>query len=128
MTPAGVVLDHTALLALGSGHRLLSALVAEAHAAASRYVYVPAVCLVAAIASRPALADHVGMLPALRVVDLDYPAASAVGGFVAAGVDWRAAHAIDTARPSAEWPTGLPLMTLTPEPYAGWGIAVVSVT
>lgn len=126
--PAAVVFDHTALLALGAGHRMLSGLVAQAHDDTGRYVYVPAMCLAAAVAFRPALANHVGMLPAMRVIDLDYPAAATVGSFIAASVGWRAAHAIDAARPTAEWPTGRSLLTTTPQPYSGWGIDLITVT
>jgi len=50
---AAVVFDHTALLTLGAGNRLLSGLVAQAHLQPGRYVYAPALCLTAAIAQRP---------------------------------------------------------------------------
>lgn len=122
-----VVLDHTALLTLGSGNRLLSGLVSHAHALPGRYVYTPALCLVAAVAQRPGLADHIGVLPAVQVVELDYAAAATVGGFVATGVDWRAAQAIDAGRPTAEWPSGRPIVTTTPETYTGWGVQIITV-
>jgi hypothetical protein len=125
---AALVFDHTALLTLGAGNRALSGLVAQAHQRPARYVYVPALCLTAAIAKRPGLADHIGVLPAIEVIDLDYAAAAAVGSFIATGVDWRAAHAIDAGRPTADWPTGRPVLTTTPEIYDGWGIGVISVT
>ena len=80
-----VVFDHTALLALGAGSRMLSGLVSQAHLRPGRYIFAPALCLAAAIAQRPGLADHIGVLPAMQVIDLDYPAADAVGGFFAAG-------------------------------------------
>ncbi len=83
-----VVFDHTALLSL------------------------------AAVAQRPGLADHIGVLPAIQVVELDYPAA--------AGMDWRRAQAVDTGRPSAEWPNGRPVITTTPEPYSGWGVEIIT--
>jgi hypothetical protein len=123
-----VVFDHTALLALGAGSRMLSGLVSQAHARPGRHIFAPALCLSAAIAQRPGLADHIGVLPAMQVVDLDYPAAAAVGSFIAAGVDWRGAQAIDAGRPTAEWPTGRPVLTTTPEPYSGWGVEVIIVT
>ncbi|MGB6161267.1 MAG: hypothetical protein WCF33_11300 [Pseudonocardiaceae bacterium] len=40
-----VVFDHTALLTLGAGNRLLAGLVAQAHAQPGRYVYAPALCV-----------------------------------------------------------------------------------
>lgn len=125
---AAVVFDHTALLTLGVGNRLLSGLVAQAHLQSDRYVYAPALCLSAAVAQRPGLADHIGLLPAVHIIDLDYAAAAAVGGFIATGVDWRAAHAIDAGRPTADWPTGRPVLTTTPRVYSGWGVEVIAVT
>lgn len=124
----GVVFDHTALLALGAGSRMLSGLVSQAHARPGRYVFTPALCLSAAIAQRPGLADHIGVLPALQIIDLDYPAAAAVGGFVAAGMDWRGAQAIDAGRPTADWPAGRPVLTTTPESYSDWGIETIIAT
>jgi hypothetical protein len=120
-TTAAVVFDHTALLALGSGSRLASRLVVAAHGQTGRHVYAPALCLAAAVAQRPALADHVGGLPALEVLDLGYAAASSVGHLISSGTPWQDAHAVDAARPSAEWPTGLPVATTTPENYRAQG-------
>lgn len=122
-----VVFDHSALLALGAGSKVLSEFVSKAHTEAGRYIYTPALCLAAAVAERPGLADHVGVLPAMQVVELDYPGAAAVGGFVASGVDWRAAHAITAGRPTPEWPAGRSVLTTTPATYTGWGLTVVSV-
>jgi hypothetical protein len=120
-----VVFDHTALLALGSGSQLASRLVVAAHGQAGRHVYAPALCLVAAVAQRPALADHIGALPSIEVVDLGYAAASSVGRLVAEGLGWQDAQAIDTARPGAEWPTGLPVVTALPDAYRHYGIATI---
>lgn len=125
MNGAGVVFDHTALLALGSGSQVASRLVVAAHGQAGRHVYAPALCLAAAIAQRPALADHIGALPAIEVVDLGYAAASSVGRLVAEGMDWQACHAVDAARPSAEWPRGLPVVTASPDLYRPYGIAPI---
>jgi hypothetical protein len=119
---AGYVLDHTALVALGAGNLMLSQLVQAAHESADDNLFVPAVCLLAAVADRPALADHVGALPGLDVVELDYPAAAAAGRLVADGVDWRMAHAIHVALPSAEWPRGRPVVTGIPAPYEDRGV------
>ena len=126
--PLSVVFDHTALLALGAGSRLLSGLVSQAHSRPGRYIFAPALCLTAALAQRPGLADHIGVLPAMQVIDLDHPAAAAVGSFIAAGIDWRAAQAIDAGRPTAEWPSGRPVITTSPEPYSGWGVEVITAT
>ncbi len=70
--PQGAVLDHTALVALGAGHQRVSALVAAAHREHDRYVFAPALCLAAAIAQQSGLANHLGVLPVVEIVDLDY--------------------------------------------------------
>jgi len=125
---SAVVLDHTALLALGAGSHLVSRTVASAHRESGRYVYTPAMCLAGAVAERPGLAGHIGALLAVEVVDLGYAGAAAVGGLIAAGVDWRTAHAIDTARPTLEWPTGRPVVTALPDPYDGWGVPIITLS
>jgi hypothetical protein len=124
--PAVFVLDHSALLALGSGHQRLSRIVREAHNHDDWIVYVPALCLAAAEASRVGLADHVGALPALEVVELGYAAVAAVGRLVADGVDWQFAHAVAVATPTPEWPTGRPVATGVPERYKGRGVATIA--
>lgn len=123
-----VVFDHTALLALGAGSRMISGLVSQAHLSPNRYIFAPALCLTAAIAQRPGLADHIGALPAIQVIDLDYPAAAAVGSFIAAGMDWRGSQAIDAGRPTPEWPGGRPVVTTTPQPYTDWSIEIITAT
>lgn len=125
MNGAAVVFDHTALLALGSGSQLASRLVVAAHGQAGRHVYAPALCLVAAVAQRPALADHLGSLPAIEVVDLGYAAASSVGRLVAEGLAWQDSQAVDAARPSVEWPRGLPVVTAQPDVYHPYGITAI---
>jgi hypothetical protein len=47
---------------------------------------------------------------------------------IAAGVDWLTAHAIDTARPTLEWPTGRPVVTALPGPYDGWGVPIITLS
>jgi hypothetical protein len=84
-------------------------------------------CLAAAVAQRPALADHIGALPAIEVVDLGYAAASNVGRLVTDGLDWQASQAVDAARPSVEWPRGLPIVTTLPDRYRRYGIAPIRI-
>jgi len=122
-----VVFDHTALLALGSGNRRVSALVSQAHLQVGRYVYAPALCLVAAISQRPGLATHMGVLPTVEIIDLDYVASATVGALIAEGVDWEVAQAVDAGRPTAEWPTGRPVVTAGPRPYAGLGVEIIPI-
>jgi hypothetical protein len=120
-----VVFDHTALLALGKGTPMLSGFVDAAHRSPDQHVFVPALCLVAATAERPALADHIGGLPGLEIVDLSFAAASAVGRLIANGADWRTAQAISTALPDPEWPDGRPVLAAVPKHYDGRGIAAI---
>jgi hypothetical protein len=120
------VLDHTALAALGAGHRYLSRVIRAVHDEPDWHVYVPALCLAAAEAGRQGLADHVGALPAIEVVELGYAAASAVGRLVASGVDWRLAQAVHTGRPTIDWPTGRPIVTAEPKSYSTWGVDAIA--
>src|SRR5690349_12232184 len=122
-----VVLDHTALLVLGSGNRFVSRLVDGAHGEADRQVFVPSLCLAAAAAERAGLADHVGALPAIEVVELGFAGAGQVGELIGAGLDWRLAHAVDTGRPSVDWPAGRPIVTAVPEDYAKRGVRTINV-
>lgn len=114
-----VVLDDTALLALGAGNQWLSRLIGAATARTDTYVYAPALCLSAAVADRPRLGDHIGGLSSITVLDLTYLGATTTGSLIAAGTDWRRAHAVATARPSIEWPAGLPVVTTDTHAYAG---------
>jgi hypothetical protein len=94
----------------------------------TRHVYVPALCLAAATAERPAIGEHIGALPAVNVVELGIAGAIVVGRVVAAGADWRAAHAAALGRPDPEWPAGRPVITTAPDLYGGLGVATVPVT
>jgi len=123
----GYVLDHTALGALGAGNRQLSRMIHAAHESPNETLYVPALCLVAAVADRPAIADHVGSLSELDIVELDYSAAATTGRMIARGIDWRAAHAIHVGRPTPDWPRGRPVVTAEPKPYVGQGVSVIAV-
>jgi hypothetical protein len=127
--PAGrVVIDDSALSLLASGSRDMSGLVVDAHEDDRYHAYVPALCLAAAASRRPGLADHVGGLFALQILDLKFSDARRVGALVAGGTDWRRAHAIATASPDPEWPEGLPVVTSTPEAYKGHDVDVIPVT
>ena len=127
MTGAGAfVVDHTALAALGRGNWFMSRLVSNAHREPDVYVFAPALCLAAATAERPALADHIGSLHAVEIVDLAFPGAAAVGYLVAEGADWRIAHAIYAGRPTADWPTGRRVVTADPDAYVKWDVATVA--
>ncbi|AXK34810.1 hypothetical protein DVA86_21300 [Streptomyces armeniacus] len=59
-----------------------------------------------------------GALPAVEIVHLDFAAVSTVSSLVREGHSWRIAHAVHLARPSLEWPDGLPVLTSEPDAYA----------
>jgi hypothetical protein len=124
----GVVLDHTALLLLGRGHPFLSGLVAApAHRAPGRYVYVPALCLAAAVAERPAIGEHVLALPAVEVIGLGFAHALSVGLLISQHMPWQHGHALAACRPDAEWPAGRSVVTAQPQQYEGRHVAVIRV-
>ncbi|MGW2207102.1 hypothetical protein [Streptomyces sp. NPDC001774] len=123
--PVAVLFDDTALLALGAGNRLASLIVVQAQTDPARHAYVPALCLAAAEAARDGLAAHVGALPSIDVTELDCPGATAVGTLVRTGIDWRTAHAVHLAQPTADWPTGRPVLTTAPQLYAKTGIRTI---
>ncbi|MGR6998826.1 hypothetical protein ACU686_12975 [Yinghuangia aomiensis] len=119
MTP--VLLDHTALLALGKGHRRLSGFVVAA-ASGRGTLQVPALSLVAAGREREYLAEHVASLPGVDIEPLDLAAALAAGDLAREGTDWRISHAVHLARPTLDHPGGRPLISFEPALYTGTGI------
>lgn len=112
-----VIFDDTALLALGSGSILASRIASAAVSDGPRTVFVPTLSLAAAEALRLGVAEHAGALPSLELVELDFSAATRVGGLVRSGIGWGTAHAIHVAWPSPQWPTGLPVLTTSPRLY-----------
>ncbi|WP_156726542.1 PIN domain-containing protein [Streptomyces apocyni] len=119
-----IILDHTAVLAVCRGHRFLSGLaVVEADEPAGR-AHVPALCLVSASLELPGAAAHVGALPGLEFLPLDFAATAAVEQAVASGVDWRHAHAVCSAVSGAE---DGQVLTAVPEAYDGTGVWVVDI-
>lgn len=114
------LLDDSALLALGKGYPALSGLILDA-AAGRADLAVPALCLCAAEAERPGIAEHVGMLP-IDIEPLELSAAIPSGQHIGKGVDWRIAHAVAAALPSAIHPGGRVVLSVEPARYAGSGI------
>jgi hypothetical protein len=114
------LLDDSALLALGKGYPALSGFIVDA-AAGRAEVAVPALCLCAAEAARPGIAEHVGMLP-VDIEPLDLSAAMPAGRLIGDGVDWQIAHAVAAALPSATHPGGRVVLSVEPARYAGSGI------
>jgi len=116
----GCLLDDSALLALGTGYPALSGFVVDA-AAGRAVLAVPALCLCAAEARRPGIAEHVGMLP-VDIEPLELSAAIPVGGLIGGGVDWRIAQAVAAALPSAFHPDGRVVLSVEAARYEGTGV------
>jgi len=117
------LLDDSALLALGKGYPALSGFIVDA-AAGRALVAVPVLCLCAAEARRPGIAGHVGMLP-VDIEPLELSAAIPAGLLIGDGVDWRIAHAVAAALPSAVHPDGRVVLSVEAARYAGSGIRPV---
>ncbi|GAA3939988.1 hypothetical protein GCM10022244_55210 [Streptomyces gulbargensis] len=119
-----IILDHTAMVALGRGHRLLSSIVVVEVDDPAQRAHVPALCLFAASLELPGIVAHAGALPGLEFLPLDFAATAAVEQAVAAGLDWRHAHAVYAAAASS--PEGQ-VLTAEPEAYDGTGVWAVDV-
>ncbi|WP_461010358.1 PIN domain-containing protein [Streptomyces capparidis] len=123
--PTALVFDDTAVEALGRGNRLACWIVERAFTFPGRRVLVPALCLLAADTRQRGLAEHVGALGVLTVVDLDYPAVVAAAALLSDGMEWRHAHAVHLARPTPDYPSGIPLATTRPALYRKARVPVV---
>ncbi|MER6999657.1 hypothetical protein [Streptomyces sp. NPDC000410] len=119
-----IILDHTAVIALCRGHRMLSRIVVVEVDDPARRAHVPSLCLVAAGLELAGVAAHVGALPGLEFLPLDFAGASTVEDVVAAGVEWPYAHAVYAAVSSA---VEGQVLTATPEAYDGTGVWAVDI-
>lgn len=119
-----IILDHTAVIALCRGHRLLSGLAVVEVPEPDGRAHVPALCLVAASMELPGVAAHVGALPGLEFLALDFAAAAVVEEVIASGVDWRAAHAVCASVSGA---VDGQVLTALPELYDGTGVWAVDI-
>ncbi|MFE9797050.1 hypothetical protein ACFYRL_35620 [Streptomyces goshikiensis] len=68
---------------------------------------------------RPGLLAYIHGLRFIELEPFDTAAALAATELLRAGHSWAAVHAIHAARPSADFPAGRYLLTLTPEAYEG---------
>ncbi|MEU8794957.1 hypothetical protein [Streptomyces sp. NPDC048643] len=119
-----IILDHTAVLALCRGHRLLSGLAVVEVDDPDRRAHVPALCLVAASLQLPGVAAHLGALPGLEFLPLDFAGAASVEQTVAAGLEWPYGHALHAAAMGA---IEGQVLTATPDAYAGTGAWAVDI-
>jgi hypothetical protein len=114
------LLDDSSVLALGNGYPALSGFIVDA-AAGRAVLSVPALCLCAAEAQRPGIAEHLGMLP-VDIEPLELSAAIPGGRLIGDGVDWRIAQAVAAAMPSAIHPDGRVILSVDTARYEGTGI------
>lgn len=114
------LLDDSSVLALGKGYPALSGFIVDA-AAGRAVLSVPALCLCAAEAQRPGIAEHLGMLP-VEVEPLELSAAIPAGRLIGDGVDWRIAQAVAAALPTAIHPHGRVVLSVDPARYKGTGV------
>jgi hypothetical protein len=68
---------------------------------------------------------YINGLRFITIEAYDTEAALTATELLRAGHSWAAGHAIHAARPSADFPTGRFLLTLTPELYEGTGVQAV---
>lgn len=103
---------------------MLSGLAVIGTEAPGRRAQVPALCLLAASLELPGVTAHVGALPAVEFLALDFAASAAVEQTVSAGVDWRHAHAVYAT--AAGEPESL-VLTAVPDAYIGTGTWAVDI-
>lgn len=131
MAPAAVVLDHTTTAALYDPKDPHNEAVAAFYVQASGglgTLYVPVLSLVAGDVKQPGLCAYINGLRFVQVEPFDRDAALTATELLHAGHSWAAVHAIHAiyaARPSAAFPAGRFLLTLTPELYEGTGVQTV---
>ena len=114
------LLDDSSALALGKGYPALSGFIVDA-AAGRAVLSVPALCLCAAEAERPGIAEHLAMLP-VDIEPLDLSAAITAGKLIGGGTDWRIAQVIAAAMPSAIHPDGRVILSVDSGRYLGTGV------
>ncbi|WP_424863870.1 hypothetical protein [Streptomyces sp. MMS24-I29] len=119
-----IVLDDTAMTAVGRGNVLASRLIHRAHAEADWFLYAPACALVEADRSRPGTAEHLAALPGITVLDLDLAAALAV----AQQETWAAAHSQYAAEPTPDRPDGAVIATTAPDRWKDEPVRILDLT
>ena len=118
-----VVLDDSAMVAVGRGNVLISRLIHRSHTEEGWHLYAPVCAVVEADRARPGTAEHLAALPGIAVVDLDLPAALAV----AREATWATAHTKYTAQPTIERPNGAFIATAAPDHWKGQPVRVLDI-
>lgn len=119
-----LVLDAPTLLAL-AGNRQVSALIHRAHFETETRLWVPALSALEADREYRGMAEHVGQLEVLHILDLDYPAVLATADLFHEGVPVGIGAAIHAARHLPEWGADALIATVEPKGYAGHGVPVL---
>ncbi|MFI6689188.1 hypothetical protein [Streptomyces sp. NPDC050485] len=128
MAPIAVVLDHTTAAALYDPKNPHNEAVAAFYVQASGglgTLYAPVLSLAEVSLERPGLLSYIHGLRFIQIEPFDTGAALTATELRHAGHSWAAAHAIHAARPSAVFPAGRYLLTLTPELYDRTGVQAV---
>jgi hypothetical protein len=123
-----VVLDDTTATALYDPKDPFNEAVAAFYVQASGglgTLYAPVLSLTAGDIERPGLLGYISSRRFIRVEAFDTDAAATATELLRAGHSWAAVHAIHAARPSAAFPSGRFLLTLTPEAYENAGVQAV---
>ena len=121
----GLIFDHHAMRSLGSGNRVLSGLVVQAHRHPLFSIAVPAMCVAEAVRQRPGISAHLAQLPAVDFYSLDRITADACGLMAQSlwpDEGWPVVHAAVLALT-----TGWEIVTTRPEAYKGFGVPVMPV-
>ncbi|MFF3878714.1 hypothetical protein [Streptomyces sp. NPDC001978] len=128
MAAIPVVLDHTTATALHDPKDPFNEAVAAFYVQASGglgTLYAPVLSLTAGDVERPGLLGYIQGLRFITIEAFDTDAAVTAISLLRFGHSWATVHAIHAARPSAAFPTGRFLLTLTPKAYAGTGVQAV---
>ncbi|MFI5808638.1 hypothetical protein [Streptomyces sp. NPDC051561] len=119
-----IVLDESAMAAVGQGNVLASRLIHRAHAEAEWFLYAPACALVEADRARPGTAEHLAAMPGITVLDLDLAAVLDM----ARRETWAAAHSQYAAQPTPDRPDGAVIATTLPSRWEKEAVRVLDLT
>ncbi|WP_190087094.1 hypothetical protein, partial [Streptomyces longisporoflavus] len=114
-----VVLDESALLALGSGSVLVSRILHQSAATDSWRVHVALAALADADRTRTGVAEHLAMLDQIAFHPLDLAAVLAASGRPRT-LGWSHTHHV--AQPGSERPDGARVVTTTPGDWESAGV------
>jgi hypothetical protein len=112
-----ILLDTSSLLAIGRS-RWLGGFLKETHQRMDRPILTPTACLAAAGREKPGLVKHVGMLPVVTVIALEFHHLLACERWKWPDLD--VAHAATAALPNPEFPEGMVIVTAKPVLYERW--------